>query len=52
MCKSGVGGVLCDQCAEGSFNFSSNGCEACGCDSVGSEGVSCDETGQCSCKVS
>ncbi len=51
-CKTGVTGLTCDTCADGFYNFSSVGCEVCGCDSVGSVGVSCDPTGQCICRVS
>ena len=36
---------------EGWFNFTSSGCTSCDCDTVGSDGVNCSVTGQCSCKV-
>ena len=50
-CKTGVSGRYCELCMEGWFNFTSSGCASCDCDSVGSEGINCSVTGQCSCKV-
>ena len=42
-------GVLCDQCKEGQFGFSSGGgCRECYC-SEGSTSVQCDQYGQCPC---
>eukprot|EP00794_Sanderia_malayensis_P006149 gene6149-6855_t len=49
-CKPNVIGRTCDRCAPGSYGFSSQGCTACNCDTVGSNSQFCDSvTGQCSC---
>ena len=50
-CLEGVAGASCDQCAEDAFNFTPLGCTACACSEPGSVGDSCDEDGQCQCKV-
>ena len=50
-CKPGVMGPLCDQCMEGTYNFSSAGCAPCECDTVGSVSANCSDEGQCQCKV-
>lgn len=53
-CKvyNGVGGVLCDQCLLGFYNFSAQlgKCEPCGCNPVGSVDNFCELNGQCLCK--
>ena len=51
ICRTGVSGRSCEVCMEGWFNFTSSGCTSCDCDTVGSDGVNCSDTGQCSCKV-
>lgn len=51
-CKLGVAGESCDRCDVERFNFSSLGCEECGCDDVGSVSSDCDDDGQCTCQVS
>ncbi|XP_068694373.1 laminin subunit beta-1-like isoform X2 [Montipora foliosa] len=46
-CKPGVTGRMCDKCIAGFYNFSSQGCSACGC---ASDNKVCDaDTGQCIC---
>jgi len=50
-CKPGVGGRKCDQCIPGFYNFTSQGCSACNCTTLGSQNLVCDViTGQCPCK--
>ncbi|VDM41107.1 unnamed protein product [Toxocara canis] len=51
-CRANVDGNMCEKCVDGYFNITSgNGCQECGCDEQGSEGVQCDmHTGQCACK--
>lgn len=51
-CKPGVFGKHCDQCNTWYYNFTAQGCTACGCREIGSDsekGCSKD-TGQCICK--
>ena len=50
MCKAGVAGLTCNTCAPGYYNLSDSGCEECGCNLVGSEGVECNSLGQCVCR--
>lgn len=51
-CKNTLMGTLCDQCEDGYFNYSFDGCSKCGCDPVGSASSTCNNiTGQCQCKV-
>uniref|UniRef100_A0A915BQN1 Laminin subunit alpha-2 n=1 Tax=Parascaris univalens TaxID=6257 RepID=A0A915BQN1_PARUN len=51
-CRVNVDGNMCEKCVDGFFNITSgNGCQECGCDEQGSEGIHCDmHTGQCACK--
>lgn len=51
-CKTGVFGKKCDQCRPSYFNFTSNGCQFCHCDTYGSEeDGKCDPlTGKCECR--
>ncbi|XP_031551742.1 laminin subunit alpha-5-like [Actinia tenebrosa] len=50
-CKPGVTGQSCDQCMPGYYNFTSEGCTACDCSSLGSHHLVCDAvTGQCPCR--
>ncbi|KAJ6658757.1 hypothetical protein lerEdw1_019678, partial [Lerista edwardsae] len=56
-CKPGVGGLKCDRCEPGFWNFrgivtdSKSGCTPCHCDAVGSVRDDCEQmTGLCSCK--
>uniref|UniRef100_A0A452IZX2 Agrin n=1 Tax=Gopherus agassizii TaxID=38772 RepID=A0A452IZX2_9SAUR len=57
-CKPGVGGLKCDRCEPGFWNFrgivtdSKSGCTPCHCDPVGSVRDDCEQmTGLCSCKT-
>ncbi|XP_029434147.1 LOW QUALITY PROTEIN: agrin [Rhinatrema bivittatum] len=57
-CKPGVGGLKCDRCEPGFWNFrgivtdSKSGCTPCNCDAVGSVRDDCEQmTGLCSCKM-
>ncbi|MEE6485059.1 hypothetical protein FKM82_014154, partial [Ascaphus truei] len=56
-CKPGVGGVKCDRCEPGFWNFrgivtdKKSGCTPCNCDPVGAVRDDCEQmTGLCSCK--
>uniref|UniRef100_A0A8C5SXB1 Agrin n=1 Tax=Laticauda laticaudata TaxID=8630 RepID=A0A8C5SXB1_LATLA len=56
-CKPGVGGLKCDRCEPGFWNFRGivtdrkSGCTPCHCDPVGSVRDDCEQmTGLCSCK--
>uniref|UniRef100_A0A8D0BR09 Agrin n=1 Tax=Salvator merianae TaxID=96440 RepID=A0A8D0BR09_SALMN len=56
-CKPGVGGLKCDRCEPGFWNFrgivtdAKSGCTPCHCDPVGSVRDDCEQmTGLCSCK--
>ncbi|XP_034232146.1 laminin subunit gamma-1 isoform X2 [Thrips palmi] len=51
-CKPHVTGTNCDTCELGFFNIrSSEGCQACNCDPIGSLNHTCDiRTGQCLCR--
>ena len=52
-CKPGVTGKKCDRCEENYYDFSSQGCKPCGCNSAGSRGNQprCDPySGICQCK--
>ncbi|KAK7496947.1 hypothetical protein BaRGS_00011927, partial [Batillaria attramentaria] len=51
LCKSGVGGLRCDECTDGYFALSASGCQPCTCNLAGSVNNSCNTTsGQCNCK--
>nr|CAB3220652.1 agrin [Phallusia mammillata] len=57
VCRPGVGGVKCDRCLPGYWNFVSvankqiSGCMSCRCNPLGSIRDDCDQmTGRCSCK--
>ncbi|XP_058265009.1 agrin isoform X4 [Hemibagrus wyckioides] len=57
-CKPGVGGLKCDRCEPGFWNFrgivteKASGCTPCNCHSVGSVRDDCEQmTGLCSCKT-
>ncbi|XP_066151126.1 laminin subunit gamma-1-like isoform X1 [Euwallacea fornicatus] len=52
-CKNHVIGTNCDKCESGYFNIlSSEGCQSCNCDPIGSFNQSCDlYTGQCFCRL-
>ncbi|KAL8198390.1 UNVERIFIED_CONTAM: hypothetical protein K2H54_008605, partial [Gekko kuhli] len=57
-CKPGVGGLKCDRCEPGFWNFRGivtdrrSGCTPCRCDPVGSVRDDCEQmTGLCSCKT-
>ena len=41
----------CSECANGYFNFTSDGCTDCNCNVTGSESIDCDDEGQCDCTV-
>ncbi|XP_051515917.1 agrin-like isoform X3 [Myxocyprinus asiaticus] len=56
-CKPGVGGLKCDRCEPGFWNFrgivteNMSGCTPCNCDGVGSVRDDCEQmSGLCSCK--
>uniref|UniRef100_H2Z5C7 Agrin n=1 Tax=Ciona savignyi TaxID=51511 RepID=H2Z5C7_CIOSA len=57
VCRPGVGGLKCDRCRPGYWNFRAlaeklfTGCMACRCHEFGSTRDDCDQmTGRCSCK--
>uniref|UniRef100_A0A8C9T420 Agrin n=1 Tax=Scleropages formosus TaxID=113540 RepID=A0A8C9T420_SCLFO len=57
-CKPGVGGLKCDRCKPGFWNFrgiateNTSGCTPCNCDTVGSVRDDCEQmSGLCSCKT-
>uniref|UniRef100_A0A6Q2YIL3 Laminin, beta 2-like n=1 Tax=Esox lucius TaxID=8010 RepID=A0A6Q2YIL3_ESOLU len=52
-CRSGVVGVLCDECADGFWNLQGgSGCQPCQCDPANSLSNHCDKvTGQCQCRA-
>ncbi|NXO71347.1 AGRIN protein, partial [Phainopepla nitens] len=57
-CKPGVGGLKCDRCEPGFWNFRGivtdgrSGCTPCHCDPVGSVRDDCEQmTGLCSCRT-
>ncbi|KAM4651283.1 agrin isoform 2-T2 [Discoglossus pictus] len=57
-CKPGVGGLKCDRCEPGFWNFrgivtdKKSGCTPCYCDPVGAVRDDCEQmTGLCSCKT-
>lgn len=43
-------GQKCDLCETFHYGFSSDGCQPCECDRVGSRSLQCDATGQCPCR--
>ncbi|XP_032363853.1 laminin subunit beta-4 isoform X1 [Etheostoma spectabile] len=51
-CRTGVTGVLCDQCEDGYWNLGrASGCQPCSCDPVNSLSNTCNKvTGQCPCR--
>ncbi|GIX84198.1 laminin subunit alpha, partial [Caerostris extrusa] len=49
-CQPGAGGLTCDLCEPGYWNYSPNGCVSCNCDEKYSAGAVCNAvTGQCQC---
>ncbi|XP_044050213.1 laminin subunit beta-4 [Siniperca chuatsi] len=52
-CRTGVVGVLCDECEDGYWNLDgASGCQPCGCDPVNSFSNICNKvTGQCPCRL-
>lgn len=49
-CAVGITGQQCDQCDDGWYNFTSNGCQPCRCEQLGSESNVCNKvTGVCTC---
>uniref|UniRef100_A0A7N6B1A6 Agrin n=1 Tax=Anabas testudineus TaxID=64144 RepID=A0A7N6B1A6_ANATE len=57
-CKPGVGGLKCDRCEPGFWNFrgivteNMSGCTPCNCDATGSVRDDCEQmSGLCSCKM-
>lgn len=49
-CKPGIGGVRCDECLDGYFDFSEDGCKPCTCHLNGSVSNVCDKaSGVCTC---
>ena len=46
LCKPGVVGRKCRQCARGFFDLSAEGCRPCRCDPVGSLSPVCDDRGR------
>ncbi|XP_022314761.2 laminin subunit alpha-like [Crassostrea virginica] len=47
-CRPGTEGRYCDQCAEGFWNYTAAGCQACECEDDGA--ITCDRvTGRCQC---
>ncbi|XP_039664896.1 laminin subunit beta-4 [Perca fluviatilis] len=51
-CRTGVLGVLCDECEDGYWNLGrASGCQPCSCDPVNSFSNICNKvTGQCPCR--
>ncbi|XP_078356510.1 LOW QUALITY PROTEIN: laminin subunit gamma-1-like, partial [Oculina patagonica] len=50
-CKRNTAGPKCERCRDNFFRLtSSDDCQACKCDPVGSVSLQCDPTGQCTCK--
>ncbi|XP_015787110.1 laminin subunit gamma-1-like [Tetranychus urticae] len=50
-CKPNVMGRQCDQCMEGYWDISDNGCKSCDCNIIGSYNRTCDQfTGKCYCR--
>ncbi|XP_030280431.1 laminin subunit beta-4 [Sparus aurata] len=51
-CRTGVEGVLCDECEDGYWNLGGvSGCQPCSCDPVNSFSNICNKvTGQCPCR--
>lgn len=47
LCKEGYGGVRCDQCSPGYYNYPN--CIKCNCSTVGSVSNTCDVNGKCPC---
>ena len=46
-CRAGVVGRRCDQCDVNMFGFSTDGCQQCDCDPIGSLELQCGASGQC-----
>ena len=46
-CREGIVGQHCDQCEAERFGFSSEGCQLCECDPIGSLDLQCERDGQC-----
>uniref|UniRef100_A0A7M5V486 Uncharacterized protein n=1 Tax=Clytia hemisphaerica TaxID=252671 RepID=A0A7M5V486_9CNID len=46
-CKPGVTGRDCSRCSPGFYNFTSHGCQACGCKGV--DKICNPQTGECNC---
>lgn len=52
MCRTGVGGLQCDECRPDHYNFTSSGCTPCNCFPLGSvrDDDVCDSvSGDCEC---
>lgn len=47
LCKDGYGGVRCDHCTPGFYNYPD--CVPCNCSTAGSIQTICDHTGKCPC---
>ncbi|XP_015749411.1 PREDICTED: laminin subunit beta-2-like [Acropora digitifera] len=49
-CKPRVTGMNCSNCEANSYNFTSNGCTPCLCNTNGSSSLQCNDSGICHCK--
>ena len=50
-CKRNTAGPKCERCHDNFFRLSSSDdCQPCNCNAVGSVSLQCDSTGQCRCK--
>ena len=49
-CTFGITDLQCSECEDGFYNFTSNGCQPCTCEQLGSESNNCDKlNGACDC---